>query len=310
MQKRVGILRGGAGKNYNASLRRGGQILAYISEKLGEKYQPVDILIDKEGVWHAGGMPIKLSDLMHRVDMVWNVAHGNFSHSLDSLAIPHLSPMPFFSALKESPDLLREHLSSAGIHLPRSLVLPVYQEDFDGPKDKYATKKAKEVHAKFGAPWIVKSFTPDENMGIHLAKTFPELVEAIEDGVKHEKSILVEEFISGKAGALHTLSGFRKEEIYVFPCLPARTPGGYGNIFSPEEKEKLSLFARELHRHLCPGSYLKSDFLITPRQKVYLLGFENVPNLKENSHLSEVCGHIGTDLTSVIEHMLEKTLRL
>ena len=62
-----------------------------------------------------------------------------------------------------------------------------------------------------------KIFTSDSNMGIHLTKTFGELAEAIEDGVNHNKSILVEEFISGKSSTVHSISGFRGEDIYVFP---------------------------------------------------------------------------------------------
>src|SRR3990167_11287261 len=124
MQKRVGILRGGAGEHYHASLRKGGEVISYLSENLGEKYKPLDIFVDKEGVWHLAGWPIQLADLMHRVDIVWNVAHANFSHSLDSLAIPHVSSAPFFSALKESKELLREHMKKVGVALPRSIVLP------------------------------------------------------------------------------------------------------------------------------------------------------------------------------------------
>ena len=51
-------------------------------------------------------------------------------------------------------------MKSVGVQMPRSMVLPVYQKDFDGPRERYAIKKAKEVHEKFGAPWMVKSLLP------------------------------------------------------------------------------------------------------------------------------------------------------
>ena len=50
--KRVGILRGGAGKNYLSSLKKGGEIILHISENLSDKYKPVDILVDKDYIWH------------------------------------------------------------------------------------------------------------------------------------------------------------------------------------------------------------------------------------------------------------------
>ncbi|MFA6257023.1 MAG: hypothetical protein WCT29_01825 [Candidatus Paceibacterota bacterium] len=302
--KRIGVLRGGAGENYFHSLKKGGEIISYLAENFSEKYKPVDILVDKEGLWHVAGRPVALADLMHRVDLVWNVAHPHFSHSLDNLSIPHISPAPFFSALKGSRELLREHLRGVEVSLPRTILIPLYQKDFDGPREKYALKKAKEIHEKFGAPWLVKSFTPDANMGIHLAKTFPELVDAIEDGVNHGESLIVEEFISGKIASIHSMPDFRNEDVYVFPL--SNTFGA----FSSEEKELLYSLAKHLHQHLNAGHYLKSDFLLTPRRKVYLLEFENVPEVKAGSHFAETCELAGTKIEDVVAHILERSLSL
>lgn len=298
-KKRIGILRGGMGENYHSSIRKGGEILSHIRENLSDSWKTFDILIDKEGIWHINGVPIQPADLMHRVDVVWNTAHSSISTTLQNLSIPYVGQESFHGALANSKDILREHMQKIGLDMPRSLVIPLYQEDFDGPRGRYAIKKAKEVHAKFPAPWIVKSFTEDKNMGIHLAKTFPELVDAIEDGVKHGKSILVEEFIAGKIASLHSVPMFRNEEVYVFPL------GNTFGIFSADEKEKLSGLAKDLHQHLGASHYLKSDFLVNPRGKIYLLQIESAPDLKPGSHLEEVCGHVGTNMHQVVEHILE-----
>ena len=145
----------------------------------------------------------------------------------------------------------------------------------------------------------MKSFTPDANMGIHLAKTFNELVAGIEDGAKHEKSILVEEFISGKVASIHSVPDFRGEEIYIFPPVNV-----FGN-FSFEEKEKLISLAKDLHHHLGIKHYLKSDFIFNPRGKILLLDFEFTPNLKPYSHFSQACESVGAKTHDVIEHILE-----
>ena len=183
--------------------------------------------------------------------------------------------------------------------MPRSIILPVYQKDFDGPRERYSIKKAKEVHEKFAPPWIVKSFTPDANMAVHLAHTFNELVAGIEDGVNHGKSILVEEFIEGKVASLHSVPGFRGQELYIFPAVNV-----FGNI-SLEEKEKLSSLVKDLHAHLGAKHYLKSDFLLNKRGKVYFLDFESIPNLKPFSHFSQACESVGVKMHHVIEHILE-----
>ena len=298
--KRVGILRGGSGKYYASSLQKGGEIILHISENLGDKYKPVDILIDKNHIWHCAGVPINPSDLVNKIDIVWNTTHPSLSSILDSLAIPNIGSSSFSYALENSKDMLREHIKNIGVEMPRSVILPVYQKDFDGPRERYSIKKAKEVFEKFSSPWIVKSFTEDSSMGIHLAKTFPELVNAIEDGTNHGKSILVEEFIAGKVASIHSVPGFRGEEIYTFPL------GNSFGIFSTEEKEKLLALAKDLHKHIGARHYLKSDLILTPRGKIYLLQIDPNPDLKPDSHFSQVCESVGAKMHQVVEHILEQ----
>jgi len=303
-------VRGGTGENYTSSIKRGGEIISYLLDNLSDKYKPFDIFIDRQGLWHLGGKPISPSNLAHKVDIVWNVSHPSISKILDSLAIPNICVSPFSHTLAGSRAMLREHMRDVGVSMPRTVLLPLYQEDFDGPRETrldshqarqgYAIKKAKEVHAKFAGPWIVKSFTPDTNMGIHLAKTFDELVGAIEDGVKHNKSILVEEFITGKVASLHSIPHFRNEEIYIFPPVNV-----FGSL-SSEDKNKLSILAKDLHRHLDARHYLKSDFILNPRGKVYLLDFESTPNLKSFSHFAQACESVGAKMHHVVEHILEQ----
>jgi D-alanine-D-alanine ligase-like ATP-grasp enzyme len=260
----------------------------------------VDILVDKDYIWHLSGVPVNPSDLVHRVDMVWNTAHPSFSNILLSLSIPTIGPSSFSHGLESSKEILKKHIKAMGLEMPRQIVLPVYQKDFDGPKNKYAIKKGKVVFEKFSAPWIVKSLTPDLSMGMHLAKTFPELVGAIEDGVNHGQSIVIEEFIMGKVASLHSVPDFRGQGIYTFPL-----GNSFGN-FSLNEKDKLANIAKDLHKHIDAGHYLKSDFVMNSRGKVYLLGIDSHPDLKVGSHFHEVVSSVGAKMNQVLEHILDR----
>lgn len=300
MQKRIGILRGGAGKNYHSSITKGGKIISHFLENLSDKWKVFDILVDKEGTWHINGVPTQPAELMHRVDIVWNTAHPEITTILRRFSVPCIGIDPFHSAIQESRDILREHMSKIGLNIPRALVVPAYQEDFDGPRELFYVKKAQEVHAKFSAPWMVKSFTPDKNMAIHLAKTFPELVDAIEDGAKMGNSVEVEEFISGKITSAHSVPQFRSEDIYVFPL------GKTFDTFSPEEKEFIIQNVKNLHSHLGKPEYLRSDFLLNPRGKVYLLSMETLPDLTSGSHFHEACESVGAKMHHVVEHILNQ----
>ena len=293
-KKRVGILRGGMGDYYETSLKEGGYVISHILD-LSDKWKPVDILIDKEGVWHASGVPIKPSDLINKVDVVWNSTHPSFSNVLKNLSIPNVGVSSFSFAFNNSRAILEEHMKKIGVSIPKHIVIPLYQEDFDGPVEKYVIKKAKAVFEKFSSPWMVKSFTPDLDMGIHIAKTFVELTDAIMDGVKHKKSILVEELIAGKDVSMHSVAGFRGEDIYTF--LP-------GN-FSSSEKEKLTNLTKDIYNHLGVSNYLKADFILSSNERIYLNNVEFSPNLKEGSHFSESCESVGAKMDDVVLHILE-----
>ena len=301
-QKRVGILRGGAGEYYASSLKKGGDIISYIFDNLGEKWKAVDILVEKDYIWHFNGVPVNPGDLIHKIDLAWNTSHPSLSNILESLSIPHLSNSSFSSALENNKDMLREHMKQIGVPMPRHIVLPVYQEDLDGPIERYAVKKAMAIFEKFGSPWMVKSFTPDLGMGVHIAKTFPELVDAIEDGVRHEQSILIEEFIGDKVASVHSVPAFRGEDIYIFPFGSAHVN------FSADEKSRLANLAKDLHHHVGGRHYLKSDFVLNKRGKAYLLGIETTPDLRAGSHFSQACESAGAKSHQVIEHILESVL--
>ncbi len=269
--KRIGILRGGTGHHYKDSLKKGGDIIFYISENLADKYKPVDILIDEKNVWHMNGVPILPADLMHKIDVAWNTVHPSVSVILENLSIPHVGGNSFPHALENSRDMLRKHMAQIGVSMPRSILLP---------------KSAREILEKFPAPWKV---------GDKLAGTFPELAELIENN----KNILVEEFIAGRVLSMHSILGFRGEDIYIFPPVNI-----FGN-FTPSEKEKLISLAKNLHRHLGAKHYLKLNFILDKRGRFYLLDFETAPNLKSFSHFSQACESAGAKMHQVVEHMLE-----
>jgi D-alanine-D-alanine ligase-like ATP-grasp enzyme len=132
-------------------------------------------------------------------------------------------------------------------------------------------------------------------MGVHIVKTFPELISAIEDGVNHKKSILIEELISGKNATMHTVSSFRDQDIYAFP------PGGSTSL----EKEKLIDLAKNLHEHLGISHYLKSEFTINNKKKIYLTDIRFNPDLKQDSHFNKSCESVGTKTHNILEHILD-----
>ena len=93
---RVGVLRGGTGRHYMSSLKKGGEVILRLSENLPHKYKIVDILVDRENRWHVNGIPITPQKLLYKVDVIWNISEQSFSNILESFSIPHVG-IPAFS---------------------------------------------------------------------------------------------------------------------------------------------------------------------------------------------------------------------
>jgi D-alanine-D-alanine ligase-like ATP-grasp enzyme len=297
-KRRIGILRGGAGKHYEDSLAKGGEVIFFILENLADRYKVIDIFVDKEGVWYADGLLMNPLDLPNKVDVVWNISHPNFSSFIKNLSVPTIKTSSFSKVISASRGMLQQQMKKIHIDMPRHIMFPAYQKDFDGPRDEYALKKSKEVFEKFSSPWIIRSLATDANVGVHVANTFSELMDAIEDISKYQESILVEELISGKNVFMHTISGFRGEDVYVFPA---------GN-FSKGEKEKLDEAAKKIHQRLDVSSYLKSNFVLNLRKRIYLTSVEFFPDLKSNSHLNQRCESVGAKMHHMVKHIIESNL--
>ncbi len=308
-QIRVGILRGGEGEHYESSVSKGAELASHIFENLYPKYKPVDIFVDTNGEWHMGGKPILPDTLMHAVDVVWNTGESNFHHILESLSIPSVSVGSFTTAVRNSPQILKEHMSKIGVKVPRSIVLPVYQEDFDGDRNNFVLKKAKEVWQKFSPPWIVKPYSHYSDLGIRVAKTFEELVNAINEIIEHGQSILVEELIYGREARVHIVPGFRGEEMYTLPPVEIKDDVLRLGSFREEEKEKLINFAKEVCKHVGATHYIDSALVMTPKGQIYLKKISLTPDISDNSNLCQNCEFIGVKSNHIVEHMLKQALK-
>ena len=272
---KVGILRGGMGEHYASSIKKGGDLISHIFENLSDKYKVIDILIDKNSNWHANGLPIVPADLVRKIDVVWNTSqHPDSSVILDNFSIPNIGNGSFLRILENNRNMLQAHMKNIGVKMPRSIVSP---------------KNAREVFEKFSAPWIVK--IDDE---IKVVKTFKELAETIEN----KNNAIIEEFILGKVGSIHSISGFRGEDIYVLPP----------QNFSTSEKEKVISFIKNLHKHLGAKYYLKSDFILHPKRGFFLTNIDSSPDLRKGSHFEQSCEFVGAKIHHIMEHILEKAL--
>ncbi|MBS3904642.1 MAG: hypothetical protein KGZ39_04895 [Simkania sp.] len=299
-QRRIGVLRGGGGGFHARSLEEGGNFITYVIENLYPKWKPVDIYVDENEVWHVSGLPVLPTLLPQKVDVVWNTIPAKYNQLLNDLNLPQVGQSAFASLLTNNKEAFSNFANQNNIQTLRKVVFPVYQADFDGNQEEYILTKAREVWKKFSPPWVVRAYNTDRNVGMRVAKTFPDLITAITEMVLHGDSILVEELVLGKAVSTHSVPGFRGEDLYHFPT---SSPQG----LTKEEKEDLLDTAQKIQQSI-GGHYLKADFVINPRTGIHLVDFSLKPDYRDNSHFDDACKSVGTRTSHIISHIFDGVL--
>jgi D-alanine-D-alanine ligase len=273
-----------------------------------------------------------MDKVIHKVDVIVNALHGDYGEDgkvqqlLEQWNIPYTGSGPFASAIGYNKFLAKQEFTKLGIKTPRHILFPVYQEDFDGPRNEYALTKAKEVWQRLPPPWIVKPLTGGSSMGVHVCKTFQSLVDAFQVGVNEKVSVLVEEFINGKEATVGVIDKFRGQDIYALPPVEIRIPktaaffdnevkynGQSQEIcpgnFTDEEKAELEHLASLIHSGLDLSHYSRSDFIIHPNRGIYALEVNTLPGLTVESLIPKALSAVGSNMPEFIDHIINLALR-
>lgn len=330
---KVGVVRGGISPEYNVSLSTGGNVLAHLrGPKLAHKYKAIDILIDRDGIWHINGLPVDPHDVRQKVDVVFNALHGDYGEDgkiqqlFDQLSIPYTGSGAFASAVGYNKVLSKERFSDFGIKTPKHMMFPVYNEETDGELAFYAQHCALHVAKNMPPSWIVKPVASGSSVGIHVCKTTADLVNVFIEYAKNNTSALVEELINGKEATVAVVEGFRGQAYYSLPPIEIRIPkkkvffdydAKYSGIsqeicpgnFSPDEKIELEHLARLIHKELGLSHYSRSDFMIHPKRGIYALEVNTLPGLTDESLTPKALYAVGSNMAEFIDHILELALK-
>ncbi len=316
---RVGVIRGGPSHEYDVSLETGKSVLAH----LPEKYEKKDILITRGGVWHLQGLPVTPERLTQNVDVIFNALHGEYGEDgkvqkvMDDLGLRYTGSGHLPSALGMAKHLAKDVYRQAGIKTPPGMVFRRGQAE--------PHEMAKEVFTKISPFWIVKPADRGSSVGLLVAKTLPELAEAINTCFQYSSLVLVERFIQGEEATCGVVDNLRGEEIYPLFPIEIRKPGKKevwtyddkysgatqeicpGN-FSDEVKQEIQNLAAKAHQALGLRHYSRSDFIIAPNGHIYLLETNSLPGLTSESLLPKALAAHGISYPQFLDHVLTLAL--
>lgn len=200
----IAVLRGG-NINFKNSLKEGAEVLTSLS-RLG--YTPLDVLIDKEGVWTLGGMSTDAHAIYTRAHTIIDTTHMK-KGAYQILARKLGTPIMFSNSIEHvynREDMYRI-LRLQDINVPNTFTIRA-SEPLHGEIFRY-------IWTTYHTPILVRPLEKEKEIGSTLATSFRELEIAIRQ--YHGLGIDVHTMTYRKAPttSVAVLPNFRGEALYV-----------------------------------------------------------------------------------------------
>lgn len=316
---RVGVLRGGPSREYDVSVKTGAHVLKHLPDA---SYTPVDIFIDRDGVWHVNGIVETPAKVFKKADVFFNALHGEFGEDgtvqniMDTFGVPYTGSGRLASTFAMHKAHAKKVLKEHGIKSPFHKIIK---------KSDLGTKTTNEALRLMPIPAIVKPIALGSSLGISVVKRAGEMFEALEKAFALSPTVLIEEYIVGREATCGVLDSFRGSEAYAL--LPAECVysqgadfldyegkyGGGGKVvhpgrFSENEKHALQELARKVHKGLGLRHYSRSDFIVTPRRGIYFLEVNTLPGLAADAPFTGALDAIGLSFPAFLNHVVQLAL--
>ena len=313
---KIGLLRGGPGKERALSLNTG---VSFI-KNIPEEYIVKDIIISKDLSWNNRGVQISPEKILRDVDLVINSIHGNFGEDgslqriLNNFSIPYTGSPALPSLMSFNKYFAKKIFENAGLKIPRYIIVK---------NDSEPEKIALDIFRGFGMPIVIKPISDGSSNDIFVARDFDTLLLSLENLLNKYETILVEEFIEGRQITCGVIDNFRNEETYELMPLEIilnkgedffnyskRNDATYScpTSLPASLKKDVQKIANKAHNVLNLRHYSRSDFIVSPRRGIYLLETNALPDLSENAPFVRELNEVGVGLPNFISHIINLTL--
>lgn len=325
---RAGVLRGGPSAEYEVSLNTGKTILA----NLPDEYEPLDILISKEGVWHIGGLEKNPHDILKSVDVVVNAMHGGYGEDgtvqkfLEDFGVPYTGSNSLASALGMNKIMAKNIFSNHGLKTPHHIAVAKDEDNNDSVISRHMLDK---INENLIFPIIIKPVSSGSSLGVSFVESIGQVKEALKNSFRHAPKLLVEEYINGKEVTCGVIEGFRGQNFYTLLPIEIQTPKGIfydhdskynisgnnleskyqipGNL-TDYEKKQIAEATILAHQILGLRHYSRSDFILHPKRGLFTLEVNTLPELSHRSSFIKSLEATGSNIREFLSHLLSKTL--
>lgn len=297
MKARVAVVMGGPSTEREVSIASGRSVLAAL-ERLGYEAQSLDYDANFVGALSALGP-----------DVVFNALHGpggedgTIQGILDWMRVPYTGSDLRSCALAIDKHLTKKLLSAEG--LPTAAWDTF---DFDGGTLPL-------LPGSLNLPLVVKPRNEGSSTGISIVRTHEEWSRAMIDLSERRSTILAEEFIEGREFGCGVLFEVALPIVEIVPqgrdfydYEAKYRPGGSRHDvpahIDDDLAHRLQMLALSTHRLLGLRDYSRTDFIVSPSGRPYILEINALPGLTPTSLFPEMCAASGVSFDALVDRLV------
>jgi D-alanine-D-alanine ligase len=228
--------------------------------------------------------------ICNAADMVFIALHGicgedgRLQAALELSGIPYTGTGSLGSALAMNKDMAKRLLSFAGV--------PTARWACAGPGDDPAA-----AAAGIGLPCVVKPLSGGSSIGVFIPETAQALKESLDEALKYDEAVMIEEYIKGREFSVGILGG---EALPVIEIIPHEGFYDYKNKYqtgftdeicparlTEEQTLEVQRLALRAHGALMLGSYSRIDFILDESGGFVCLEANTLPGMTPTSLLPQ-----------------------
>jgi len=296
-KERIAVVMGGSSAEREISIRSGSEVIRAL-HSLGYDAHSLDY---DERFYDA------LRQL--KPDIVFIALHGpggedgHVQALLEYLAVPYTGSGLEAAALSMDKHLTKKLLAAEGLPTPvwdlfdlTGGTLPLLPGSLD-------------------LPLVVKPRYEGSAVGVAIVQTHEEWTSAMLEASKSYAQILAEEYVTGRE---FTCAVLGEEALPIVEIVANRDgfysygakyePGGSTHVVpAPIDDDlaaRLQMLALSAHRLLGLRDYSRTDFIVTPDQRPYLLEINSLPGLTPLSLVPDACAAVGISFEALIDRLV------
>jgi D-alanine-D-alanine ligase len=295
-EQRIAVLMGGQSAEREVSLRTGGAVLKALE---AEGYKVIGIDPDRD-------LPAKLR--AEAIDLVFIALHGRYGEDGTVQGLLEMMQIPYTGSGVLASSLAVDKVMTKQLLLYHELPTPGFVAFEEGEDRLGLLERCRHF------PLVVKPAREGSTIGISIVHDGPALLQGLDEALKHDRKVLIEDYIRGAEVTVSVVNGEPLPIIQIVPKsgfydYQAKYTSGQTEYILPAPLENV-LYGRLQDVSVaacrllgCRGA-ARVDFMVRERE-FYCLEVNTIPGMTATSLLPKAAAHAGISFNELVQRILE-----